>query len=368
MRACKESSGNGKWYKEGEKGTILGQSSEGDDRYHVKFDQSGEAHPRKFKIAPAGLEDVPEISSRVRAISNSCTVGGSQGRLTCPICPHRDEARVNQINSKGNTYRKGDIGCLRGISDQDSNLLVVQFDEAGEQTVPKAHLEAVADKPEPPAEKTVLFVRHVQGIHNVEKNPLAYFNFMKTLDPGMTEKGRAQAESWVGKFEVLPENTLVLVSPLKRTVQTACLALQGQKFSMQLCSRAREQWWASKDNQAAILTEAAPRQELEEVLAGLPGGGDLNLNDIAVEMGFSKSAIDEEESWKELGDLLAERTEGTIVVVSHDETIRKLMKASGHEKKMKNAEVLTTTLTRTGKFSNLSSKLCPLMAGASGAD
>jgi len=238
----------------------------------------------------------------------------------------------------------------------------VHFDEAGEQTVPKAHLEAVGDKPEPPAEKTVLFVRHVQGIHNVEKNPLAYFNFMKTLDPGMTEKGRAQAESWLGKFEVLPENTLVLVSPLKRTAQTACIALQDQKVSMQLCSRAREQWWASKDNQTA------PRRELEEELAGLPGGSNLNLNDIAVEMGFSESATDEEESWKELGDLLAERTEGTIVVVSHDETIRKLMLASGHQKKMQNAEVLTTTLTRTGKFSNLSSRLCPLMAGASGAD
>jgi broad specificity phosphatase PhoE len=68
------------------------------------------------------------------------------------------------------------------------------------------------------SDKTVFFIRHGQGHHNVAGD-VDYANYMKEeyFDAGLTETGWSQVRSLKGTISV----DLVVVSPLTRALQTA---------------------------------------------------------------------------------------------------------------------------------------------------
>lgn len=86
----------------------------------------------------------------------------------------------------------------------------------------------------------VALLRHAEGHHQLNKN--------RVVDPKLSEYGKEQALSWARIIhEFAPD--LVLVSPLRRTIQTACLAFSEKRtIPLELCRRARECGW--KNSQA----------------------------------------------------------------------------------------------------------------------
>mmetsp|Transcript_19170 Transcript_19170/g.47097 ORF Transcript_19170/g.47097 Transcript_19170/m.47097 type:complete len:303 (-) Transcript_19170:544-1452(-) len=74
------------------------------------------------------------------------------------------------------------------------------------------------EAPAPAQRKLVWFVRHAEALHNVSKDS-------SQRDPGLTDNGRAQAQALAtsGSLDVGPD--LIVSSPLKRTLETAVLAL-----------------------------------------------------------------------------------------------------------------------------------------------
>jgi broad specificity phosphatase PhoE len=85
---------------------------------------------------------------------------------------------------------------------------------------PVAHLFA---KPHPDygQHKTIHFVRHGEGTHNVTTN----YHLESEFDANLTAKGRQQAAA-AGVYLALHHLDLVIVSPLSRALQTAEGALQ----------------------------------------------------------------------------------------------------------------------------------------------
>lgn len=79
--------------------------------------------------------------------------------------------------------------------------------------------------------KLILFCRHGEGVHN-----LSIWKAMWTRDALLTERGHWQCETM--RSNVILEPTcvdLVLVSPLKRTIQTAVKMFAGSTTNFRLC-------------------------------------------------------------------------------------------------------------------------------------
>merc|ERR1711920_51149 len=62
---------------------------------------------------------------------------------------------------------------------------------------------------------------------------------------------------------------VVLVSPLRRAVQTACLAFGDGSSPMELCRFAREKWWNEKSNTPGTVAD------MEQLLRTLPRGDEV---------------------------------------------------------------------------------------------
>jgi len=155
----------------------------------------------------------------------------------------------------------------------------------------------------------ILLLRHGESKGNITDRDVP--------DPLLTQTGRAQAESWqqaIGAFKV----EVVLVSPLRRAVQTACLAFGHQPVRMELCRAAREFWWDQLENR--ILSSA---EELQELLEGLPRGTEMVGVDTALRES-PQDPPDEEASVAHLRSILAARPERIVAVVSHWGVLRAL--------------------------------------------
>jgi broad specificity phosphatase PhoE len=70
----------------------------------------------------------------------------------------------------------------------------------------------------------LIFIRHGHGEHLLD-----YPNRLNTLHPGLTDYGTYQVNQLRNQFEVIPDD-LVIVSPTKRTIQTAQLLMQSNEF------------------------------------------------------------------------------------------------------------------------------------------
>ncbi|CAD7953854.1 unnamed protein product [Amoebophrya sp. A120] len=86
----------------------------------------------------------------------------------------------------------------------------------------------------------IFLLRHGQGEHNVAGNDYI-------PDAILTRTGEEQASSWAHHADpnkILKDVELVLISPLRRALQTAFLALENyDKARLVVCRHARELWF-----------------------------------------------------------------------------------------------------------------------------
>jgi len=148
----------------------------------------------------------------------------------------------------------------------------------------------------------VYLMRHGESEANISRQDSA--------DPNLTKLGLAQAESWqetVGDLEA----DIVLVSPLRRAVQTACHAFAYEETPLLICRFAREIGWGCGEN-----TVHSTNASMGRMLEDLPRGDEL----YGVEEGLHAGPDDpvtEAESLQRLKMVLASRPEDTVVVVCH---------------------------------------------------
>jgi broad specificity phosphatase PhoE len=69
------------------------------------------------------------------------------------------------------------------------------------------------------APRTVHFIRHAQGYHNLENNE-------NIPDPDLTPKGRKQCEHLASVFPYFDRIDLVCASPIRRAIQTALISME----------------------------------------------------------------------------------------------------------------------------------------------
>jgi len=155
-------------------------------------------------------------------------------------------------------------------------------------------------------EQRILFLRHGEGLHNVSDAEIP--------DPLLTRTGHAQSLSWQHTMHAFGVD-VVLVSPLRRTVQTACLAFGKARAPMELCRAARECWWDQVEN--SILSSP---DSLRKLVEELPRGKKLakRLHGIeAALQGPVDDPKDEGSSLAHLRQILAARPERCVAVVTH---------------------------------------------------
>ncbi|MEC0094191.1 histidine phosphatase family protein [Paenibacillus macquariensis] len=72
----------------------------------------------------------------------------------------------------------------------------------------------------------LILIRHAQGEHSI--------NFPMSLDirhPGLTQIGKEQSRIFPDKFILKPED-IVIVSPTRRTIETANIFIKEQKVNI----------------------------------------------------------------------------------------------------------------------------------------
>lgn len=175
----------------------------------------------------------------------------------------------------------------------------------------RAHQEATAQKGPSPirsllaARRTpqkIYLMRHGESEANISRRDVP--------DPNLTHLGLAQAKSWQETIGDLAPD-LVLVSPLRRAVQTACHAFQYEEVPMLLCRFAREIGWSANEN--TIYSTSAM---MNKMLQKLPRGDEVYGVKEALTAGPDDPAT-EMDSLQRLKMVLAGRPESTIVVVCH---------------------------------------------------
>mmetsp|Transcript_22039 Transcript_22039/g.42299 ORF Transcript_22039/g.42299 Transcript_22039/m.42299 type:complete len:428 (-) Transcript_22039:107-1390(-) len=169
-------------------------------------------------------------------------------------------------------------------------------------------------------ERRVLLMRHGESEGNISRRDVP--------DPYLTWIGVAQAKSWedqVGEFGA----EVVLISPLRRAMQTACLAFGAEDVPMELCRDAREFGWRCQEN-----TILSTPEELPGLLAKLPRGAEVKGVQDALKLP-SGNPSSEVASLVRLRRLLWERPEEVVMVVCHYGVINALCGCNA-----KNCEVL----------------------------
>ena len=113
--------------------------------------------------------------------------------------------------------------------------------------------------------KVVYLLRHGESEQNVSGGDEA--------DTVLTERGKAQAGSWRNEAAALePPVQLVMISPLRRTLRTACTAFEfccGARLLV--CREARELYWHNAQCRGC----APDHGETAELLCELPRGDEI---------------------------------------------------------------------------------------------
>ncbi len=186
------------------------------------------------------------------------------------------------------------------------------------------------------APKRVFLLRHGQGFHNATGDDIP--------DALLTEDGITQATSWQQELHKL-DIDVVLISPLRRTLQTACYAFSGSAKNgcvgdgsggMEVCRHARELWWSERVNHFSSLSK------LQELLETLPRGGEVRgLTEALPNIGQPDS---EQASVSAMRAVLQNREENTVAVVTHWGVINGLCGASA-----KNCDLVECEFRETKK-------------------
>lgn len=202
-------------------------------------------------------------------------------------------------------------------------ILVRRRNKSGE-------IEVVEDKDGVPScdpPKRVFLLRHGQAEHNVSEEDVP--------DALLTDLGRQQARAWRGAVGAFGAE-VVLISPLRRAVETALLAFEGEPLPMELCRPARELWWEDEEN------TPSPPEALHSFLKTLPRGDVVRFVDQALQPSPDES---EEESVEDLRNLLRRRPERRVMVACHWGVIDELCGVSA-----KNGEVIECSMEASGKM------------------
>lgn len=223
----------------------------------------------------------------------------------------------------GKWYKAGEEGEVVGRSSMGQERVQVQFgNNRGPQQPPRRRLDVLSPLRAPgQGMKTVLLMRHGRAKHNDDmRNQDAY------PDAELTDLGVAQAAAWADGFssfsDVIGKVEIILVSPLQRTIQTACHAFARSSFPMQLCMPAREGWFKRLCNQP--LTVEKP-DEFQQLLDSLPDGREkIDASTMIRAPKWEKQASSEEESMQHLRFILATHEASTLVLVTHAGVIQKL--------------------------------------------
>ena len=151
-----------------------------------------------------------------------------------------------------------------------------------------------------PGPSRVLLLRHGQSEANAQHRDVP--------DPLLTDLGRVQASAWHGAISRFGAET-VLVSPLRRAVQTALLAYASVDVHVEVCRHAREMWWDEKANTPGTV------EDLNELLKQLPRGEAVCGVEAALEMIDAPQS--ERDSIRALKQELAGRSEDVVCVTCH---------------------------------------------------
>lgn len=160
----------------------------------------------------------------------------------------------------------------------------------------------------------VLLVRHAQSEANATGLDIA--------DAPLTDTGRQQASAWCGRVASFGVE-IVLTSPLRRAVQTACLAFKGEAVPIEFCRAAREACWDQKYNQPG------PKKAMRSFLEMFGQGCEVRGLDKAFNPDPQEPA-NFSESCRQLRKILSGRPEKKVAVVCHFGVIQKLCGASAH--------------------------------------
>ena len=198
----------------------------------------------------------------------------------------------------------------------------------------KSKKSAASKKPEPKQQQAstgpskVFFLRHGQSQANAEKRDVP--------DALLTDLGRVQATAWHGAIGRFGAQT-VLVSPLRRAIETALLAYASVDVHIEVCRHARELWWDEKANTPSTA------EELEVLLKTLPRGDAVCGVDAALDL--TDVPKTENESIRALKQEVAGRPEDTICIVCHWGVINAMCGENAD-----NAQVVECKRTPNGQY------------------
>ena len=116
------------------------------------------------------------------------------------------------------------------------------------------------------------------------------------IDTPLSLIGTLQASAWSGTIEHIAPVEVVLMSPLRRAVQTALLAYQGVDVPREIVRHARELWWEEGQNTMGTVGD------MEELLQQFPHGDEV----VGVDEAFSEAPglpTTEEESIAQLQEV-----------------------------------------------------------------
>lgn len=154
-----------------------------------------------------------------------------------------------------------------------------------------------------------MLFRHGQSIANVTHDH-------DTPDPLLWERGEAEAVAWRRDVAALRAE-VVLVSPLRRAVQTACLAFADEAVPLELCRCAKEIFVHEPESTPGSAAE------LRHMLEQWPRGSELQH--VSREMTPHSEDLNPEANIARLLRVLAQREESRIAVVCHGALIDSLV-------------------------------------------
>lgn len=172
--------------------------------------------------------------------------------------------------------------------------------------------------------KRVFLLRHGQSVGNVSAER---FGGADILDPVLTTHGYQQASLWADSMADFGIQ-LAIVSPLRRTCQTACLAFGKTSVPMKLNRHAREVGWTRHENR---ISSTGKPEVLDELLRKLPRYGELRgvTTEITARLDETSDDNSNWEDWRKsvenLRTDLKNCKEDVVAVVTHGGVIATLV-------------------------------------------
>lgn len=251
----------------------------------------------------------------------------------------------------GKWYKADEEGEVKGRSKMGDERVEVTFaNNPKPQQPPRRRLDVLPAFPlRVPGRgmKRVSLIRHGRAQHNDDMR-----NQNNYPDAKLTLLGLKQAAAWAAAWAngllsfaaIVGQLDLILVSPLQRTVQTACHMFANTGIRMQLCLPAREMYWHQKfwgtPNLANTPITVHDPTKFEEFLNGKEKFGEgmdieefdscpegkekLDASTMIRAPQWEREAKCEEESVQHLLHILATHPANTIAVVTHGGVIKAL--------------------------------------------